>query len=244
MVASVKANRECEGLLYFISGGIEYDFDGYIFNALPGQVVRLPGGIPYNGRFWDIGPLEFYCINFETVYPDEYEKFPLPYSFAPTDGKSIESSFVSIEKSWHSLSHCTKLSCKVQLFSLLAILAKDYAINTCGYDDHSRIMRYSEYLRVNYNLRDLRISDLSEHFHLSEAHMRRIFAKELGISPSEFLASVRIENAKRMLFCEHEMSIQQISDECGYSSVYYFSSTFHKAVGCSPTEYRESARRI
>ena len=77
---------------------------------------------------------------------------------------------------------------------------------------------------------------------MSETHLRRIFASELGHSPAAYLAEIRINNAKRLL-CEYpDYSVSQVSDACGYSSVYYFSTTFHEVVGCSPSRYREEMK--
>jgi|LSQX01.3.fsa_nt_gb hypothetical protein len=178
-----KIAREYEGVLFFISGSIEYDFGDFVFKALPGQIVRLPSGIPYNGCKLENSPNHFMCVDFITALPEEFINLPLPLSFTPTDKESAAKSFIELEESFHSNSLGYKLDCKNQLTLLLAMLTKDYAVNRCKYDNRSQIIRYCEYLRENAGRHNLRISELSEKFHVSETHIRRIFNSELGASP-------------------------------------------------------------
>lgn len=232
-----KLPRDCEGLLYFVSGEIEYYFDDYSFTASPGQVLKLPGGIPYNGKKLDSAPLELYLIDFEAE-TGEFSDFPIPNSFYPTDHESVIKAFCDILALWRQNTICSRLECKNAVSAFLCSLAKDHAVNGCHYDDRSRILSMCEYIKKNSNESTFRVSDAAEHFHISEAHLRRIFSEELHTSPAAYLADIRIERAKSMLVSRPGMTVSQVADECGYSSVYYFSSAFHEAVGVPPTSYR------
>lgn len=234
-----KFPRDCEGLLYFVSGQIEYYFEGYTFVASPGQVLKLPSGIPYNGKKLDNAPLELYLIDFDAE-AGEFSRFPIPDSFYPTDRESVIKSFSDILSLWRQNTVCSRLECKNAASAFLCGLAKDHAVNVCRYDDRSRILSMCEYIKSGSLSADFRVSDVAEHFHISEAHMRRIFAEELHTSPSAYLAGIRLERAKSMLISRSDMTVSQVADMCGYSSVYYFSSAFREAVGMTPTVYRSA----
>lgn len=232
-----KYPRDCEGLLYFVSGEIEYYFEGYTFRARPGQVVKLPSGNPYNGKKIGDDPLEIYLIDFYAP-EGEFYKFPIPDSYYPSDSKRVIRSFEEIIDLTHRGTVCAQLECKNALSVFLCSLAKDFAVDNCHYDDRSRILQMCEYIRRNFRDSRFHISDASAHFHVSDAHFRRIFAQELHISPLEYLTSLRIELAKNMLIGHSDMNISQIAYECGYSSVYYFSSAFKAETGITPSKYR------
>ena len=46
----------------------------------------------------------------------------------------------------------------------------------------------------------------------------------------------------RRLLIGTNYTIGAIAARCGYENIYYFSRAFRKAVGCSPSEFRERAR--
>lgn len=233
----VKRPRDCEGLLYFVSGAIEYDFEGYTFRAYPGQVLRLPANIPYNGRKLDDGPLEFYLIDFDAL-PGEFSRFPLPDAFTPPDAEAVVRTFEQLMQLNRQRTLCSALECKSAVSAFLCSLAKDFAVNCCHYDDRSRILQICEYIKQHFADPGLRIAEIAGHFHLSQAQLRRVFAAEMHISPQEYIASLRIERAKSLLVSSADKDVSSIACACGYSSVYYFSSAFRSAAGMSPTRYR------
>lgn len=61
------APRAWEGLLFFVQGRISYDFGDFSFEAGPGQVLRLPAGIPYCGKKIGSEVNGFYVIDFLTA---------------------------------------------------------------------------------------------------------------------------------------------------------------------------------
>ena len=237
-----KKPRDCDGLLYFISGAIRYDFGDFTFDAMPGQALKLPHGIPYSGVRLSNDVLKFYVIDFETAGASEFMDFPLPFSFTPSDTEQVKNMFAALEKKWSVPAPCNQLDCKRDFLDLFSFLTKDFANNICRYDVKIRIFKINEYIVQNACNPNFKIEDVAKKFHLSETHLRRIFEMEFGMSPMSYLCSVRLDRAKCMLLSQKDITIQDIAESCGYSSVYYFSNMFHKRIGVSPSEYRNAQK--
>jgi AraC-like DNA-binding protein len=93
-----------------------------------------------------------------------------------------------------------------------------------------------EYLRLNYR-KDLTLETLSLQFGLSKNHLIRVFSEAFGNTPIQYLISVRIEKAK-LLLRERHNTITEIAAIVAFNDIQYFSRTFSKAVGMTPTQYR------
>ncbi|GLU48726.1 AraC family transcriptional regulator [Nocardiopsis ansamitocini] len=72
---------------------------------------------------------------------------------------------------------------------------------------------------------------------VSPYHFSRIFSRATGVTPGQYLASVRLFEAKRLLLTT-SLTVSDIVCSVGYNSVGTFTSRFTKAVGMSPTQYR------
>jgi AraC-like DNA-binding protein len=82
------------------------------------------------------------------------------------------------------------------------------------------------------------LSGLAAEVYVSPFHFSRIFAKATGVTPGRFLTAVRLFEAKRLLLTT-SLTVSDIVCSVGYSSVGTFTSRFARAVGMTPTEYRE-----
>jgi AraC-like DNA-binding protein len=82
------------------------------------------------------------------------------------------------------------------------------------------------------------LSALASEVYVSPFHFSRIFAKATGVTPGRFLTAVRLFEAKRLLLTT-SLTVSDIVCSVGYSSVGTFTSRFVRAVGMTPTEYRE-----
>lgn len=89
-----------------------------------------------------------------------------------------------------------------------------------------------EYLREDIN-RAL----LARKACLSEDYLSKLFAREVGMSIPNYIASRRMEKAKEYLG-NTSMTIGEVALKVGYSNFSYFSKTFRELAGCSPNEYR------
>ncbi len=70
-------------------------------------------------------------------------------------------------------------------------------------------------------------------------HMRRLFKEQVGKTPSEYLMSLRIKSAKKLLAARKSSnySIMDICTMVGFNDVSYFSRVFKKETGVPPSEY-------
>lgn len=84
----------------------------------------------------------------------------------------------------------------------------------------------------------LSIEELAEKAHLSPFHFTRIFSREIGITPHQYLISTRISAAK-FLLKSSEVFIKDIAFSTGFNSESSFCSTFKKWENMTPSQYRE-----
>lgn len=89
----------------------------------------------------------------------------------------------------------------------------------------------------------LLLQDLAEIALLSPSHLTRVFRAVTGSTPGQFLATVRLEEARRLLLTT-ELSVTDICMEVGYSSLGSFSSQFSQFVGLPPSQVRRLRARL
>lgn len=65
----------------------------------------------------------------------------------------------------------------------------------------------------------------------------QIFKKFLGKSPVEYLTEYRISKSVELILAGKN-SMTDIAMLCGFGSSSYYAETFHKVLGCTPTEYK------
>lgn len=94
-----------------------------------------------------------------------------------------------------------------------------------------------EYIRNNYH-KQISLDDVSFYVNISPYYFSRIFKEGTGENFIEYLTSVRMEKAKELLG-NGEYSMKEIGVMVGFSDPNYFSRSFKKNVGVTPTEYKE-----
>lgn len=108
--------------------------------------------------------------------------------------------------------------------------------NTIDHRIHSLI----EWISARY-AETMTIREMAELTGYSQRYFRKAFSKATGMSPMQFLAQIRIDRAKHLLF--EPLSIKQIARAVGYQDPLHFSKQFKVRMGYSPKQYREYARQ-
>lgn len=97
------------------------------------------------------------------------------------------------------------------------------------------------YLRQNYADDSLSRAQIASHVAVSESYLTRVFHRDLGIGPWEYLTRVRIERAKALLRLTN-LTVTEIAHQVGYNDSAYFSRVFHQETGRSPLVFRRQVR--
>jgi two-component system, response regulator YesN len=93
------------------------------------------------------------------------------------------------------------------------------------------------YIQLNY-MKNIRLKVLAPKFGYNCSYLGKVFSKKLGMSFNDYVHSVRINEAKKLLELE-QYKIYEISKLVGYSNVDYFHKKFKLLTHISPNEYRE-----
>ncbi|NLK73995.1 MAG: helix-turn-helix transcriptional regulator [Clostridiales bacterium] len=94
-----------------------------------------------------------------------------------------------------------------------------------------------EYMKNYYHNPDLNMSLLADKLGISGVTLAVEFKNAMGISPSDYLAMIRIENAKQLLR-DTQLLVKEVSLAVGYEDDNVFSRRFKKYVGKTPGQYR------
>ena len=98
----------------------------------------------------------------------------------------------------------------------------------------------------NYTKSDYALDEYIRTLPFHYDYLRKVFKKEIGKSPLEYMTSLRMKNAERLLSTDwtNGCAIAEIAQMCGYENPLYFSRVFRKHYGCSPTQYLNQQRRM
>lgn len=105
----------------------------------------------------------------------------------------------------------------------------------------TNINQVIEYMKANAN-ENLKVENIARRFGYSKFHFSREFKKETGISPSEFLSSLKIDKGIKYVLKGKKVIDSQL--EAGFSSAGSFTNTFSKNTGLTPKEYYNNAESL
>ena len=95
-----------------------------------------------------------------------------------------------------------------------------------------------DYIRLN-STRNLKVSDVAEHFGYNQKYLSHLFSNISGLSLKQFIMNVRMDTANYML-SDTNASISQIAAALGFTDSHNFSKAYKKIAGMTPSEYRNA----
>ncbi|MGO9114870.1 MAG: AraC family transcriptional regulator [Thermoguttaceae bacterium] len=124
---------------------------------------------------------------------------------------------------------------------LLVLICRAHAIEDCGQTPpiaEQGTWRAIQAIREN-SVKPPSVAELAAFSGVSENTLRRDFRRKTGLTPLEFVTSVRIEKAKVMLR-ETDLDVTDIAIRLGFSSSQYFATVFMRITGKTPRDYRKA----
>ncbi len=104
--------------------------------------------------------------------------------------------------------------------------------------ENQTIYLIRSYIGQHYSQSSLSVKDIADYANLSVSYLCTFFKGETGQTLNAYLTDFRMERAKQLL-SDPRNRISEISGMVGYNDGNYFSKSFRKSTGLSPTEFRE-----
>ena len=100
--------------------------------------------------------------------------------------------------------------------------------------------RITSYVAAHFDDPALSAAQVAEVLGISVSHMSRVMSRALGYGFPELLQKTRLEHAADLLLSHPEDSIALLAQQCGFGSESYFTSSFKRKFGMTPSQYRTS----
>jgi two-component system response regulator YesN len=133
------------------------------------------------------------------------------------------------------ISFSTIYEIEEHIIEKLEKLFQSLEIKNKNIDPISNILRY---VHENYNDLELSLPKISKNTYLSPTYICKIFKDQTGTTINRYISEYRLEKAKDLLK-DQNITINDISAKVGYSDGNYFTKTFKKETGLTPSEYRK-----
>ena len=155
--------------------------------------------------------------------------------FEDNSGKTIHNLFEVVISEFYS-DNTLKDEILSRLEDLLSILIKDMIYK--GYK-FSAVEMVKNAMITNFANPDFTIGEALKNTNYSEAHFRKLFNKEVGMSPIKYLLELRLNSAATQLKKRTGtgMSVASVASESGFNDQGYFTRKFKEKYGLTPREY-------
>ena len=136
-----------------------------------------------------------------------------------------------------SLECAAEEDCVAALTEILKLVSA----HRCKSHDKDVVEQIKRYIEKNLG-QDIALNVIAKHFFLNASYLSQLFKKSTGTNYLVYVNQLRMEKAKRLLEDEAFL-ISDISGVVGYTDWRYFSQSFKKYTGLTPSEYRSRRRK-
>lgn len=228
--------RPYDGFILILGGECRYEFDdGMSFVAREGDLLYLANNSVYD-MFIECDRYSFVCFDF--VFSDERDRRSAVYNLPDKDEARLI--FDKILLTFEAKSSGWQSECASLFYRIYSRIIKSKATYNSS---SSRVIaeRARQYFLENLYKSDLSVADAAHILGISQTHLRRIFSSVFSKSPSKYVTDARILKSKELMEFSY-LSLSDIAEQCGFSSLPYFSKVFKGLTGTSPAAYRRSLR--
>lgn len=96
-----------------------------------------------------------------------------------------------------------------------------------------------EYIELHYRDPELQLDQIAQQVFINPSYLRAVFKKEIGMTVTDYVTHVRMHKAKDLLG-KGNIRLADIAEQIGFNDPSYFSKSFKKFFGYSPSEYENN----
>lgn len=221
--------HECWELVYCTGGQGSFDFEnGTSIQYKAGDAVAIPP----KERHANISRQGFTNIHLTMEDP----VFPYRSAFRVSDEEgNLKNAFTQAK--YYYMSDINK---RELVLNALGELIASYMIVYRSKNEFSApVERIRTLILKNYAQADFALDEAVREMPFHYDYLRKLFKKEMGITPLEYMTNLRMKKAEILLSAmwSREYSVSEVAQMCGFEDALYFSRVFKKHYGCSPSSF-------
>lgn len=226
-------NRHSDCLVYILHGSCTYESEGNpSFTVHEGDILYLSKGAVYT---MDILSEKYNVIFCDFDFEDGQMRKCDVYS--PKNVSDAENLFRKLLKCYTYPSENSFTECMSILYKIYGIILISVNSRYIGSNIKKKMSKIKDYIDANYKNSSISVTFLAQNADISEVYLRKLFKSMYGISPSKYIVSARIKNAKKLMKYPF-LSLEECALQSGFSSLQYFCRVFKKSTGTTPAKYR------
>ena len=228
--------------IYFLTdGSCRYFIDKKTYALSCGDFVVIPPGIIHK-VIYEVPAYGRLLIHCSEVYipPSVLAHIDALVYFSPPPAMTdqIHSLYRQIRASYEAQNEFTFDTLHCCVAALMLLMVKQPTALPQAQVGSSFVERAVRYIRAHYSTH-LSLRETAEHCAVSPEHLSRMFRKETGFGFSEYLNLYRLKKAESILKSGTTSSVAKVAIQCGFSDSNYFSCSFKKMYGISPSELKK-----
>ncbi|HEY5586856.1 MAG TPA: response regulator [Ruminiclostridium sp.] len=163
----------------------------------------------------------------------------IPFTFILESNLSLEevlgqnTDFIEFIKSCETVDELKKLIIKLYEDTVTLVLEKK------RFKTSQIVEKAKTYIENNYSKESLSLDQIAESIFINSSYLSKVFKRELQFTIIEYLTNFRMKIAQKLLQGNPEMQLSELAEKVGYSDPYYFSKSFKKHFGISPSTYMQ-----
>ncbi len=188
---------------------------------------------------WSLQWVHFYGENMPAIYEKYIERGGLAV-FTPENGDRYAEIFSQLYNIAGSEDYIRDMKLNAVLNELLAVIMEQswHPENKSVGKKRRELVEVKAFLDEHYTEK-ITLDLLAASFYIDKFYLSKIFKETYGTTINSYILSKRITQAKRLLRFT-DLSIDEIGSRVGMNDANYFSRSFKKLEGISPSEYKKT----
>ncbi len=239
--------RHSDAFVYILTGSCTYCFDdGIEFTANAGDVLYLAHHAVYTMDVHSDSYDHIFC-DFEFCQSKSHHSALLSLhntfssgqkaSFSQHNSHHMEQLFEKLVFHFTTASPISHTECISVLYKIYGSFRSQSLASSPVGSNQDKLEQALSYMESNFKDPTFSISALAEEIKISEVYFRKLFKAKYHMTPSEYITSLRLQNAKKLMRYPF-LALEECAQQSGFSSLQYFCRVFKKEHGISPGKYR------
>lgn len=224
---------------YFQSGDGTIIIQGTAYHPRPGELYLIPAGTKHTYFHDPLHPVFKYWCHFDLVFSGKQKIIYTPETIMCTPDPAqvipLFDKLVRLDASESALDLLSEKSILLELFRIfLEHVSYQKMIPQDG--DHF-ISKINDFIMQNLQSQ-ITLQQMAAIVPLHPNYFIPYFRQYFSMPPMEYVNAMRLEKAAQLLIETPEMRIEQAAYSVGFNDYRYFTRSFKKRYGLSPSEYR------